>query len=67
MAGPFVIYDFPDSPSIVLIEHFSSSAFLYEERDVEAHQAAARTVRGLAMSPADTQRLIASVIKELET
>jgi transcriptional regulator with XRE-family HTH domain len=67
MVGSFVIYDFANSPSIVHIEHYSSSAFVYEEHDVEAFQAAARVVRGVAMSPTHSTELIASVITELET
>jgi len=63
--GPFVIYDFADVPSTVLHENFSSSALVYEPRDVEAIQSAARDVRGLAMSSADSVELIAGVINEL--
>jgi hypothetical protein len=66
LAGPFVIYDFPHTPSIIHIEHYRSSAFLYEEPDVEAYQDAARIVRGLALGPADSAALIAGVITELE-
>lgn len=67
MAGPFVIFDFQNSPSIVYIEHFSSASFLFEDHDVEAHQTSARVVRGVAMSPTESEGLIASVIEELET
>lgn len=66
LAGSFILYEFPDTPSIVHIEHFSSSAFLYEERDVTAFQAAARDVRGVAMSPEDSAGLIAEVIGDME-
>jgi len=66
LAGPFTIYNFPDSPSIIHIEHLSSSAFLYEPRDVEAFQAAAQVVRGKAMSPEASSELIASVIGDME-
>jgi transcriptional regulator with XRE-family HTH domain len=67
LAGPFILFDFPSSPSIVHLEHHRSSAFLYDDKDVEDYQAAAATVRGVAMSPADSSELIASVITELET
>ncbi|MFI6302191.1 helix-turn-helix domain-containing protein [Amycolatopsis thailandensis] len=66
LAGPFIIYNFPDSPSIIHIEHLSSSAFLYEPRDVEVFQAAAQMVRGKAMSPEASSELIASVIGDME-
>ena len=38
MAGPFVVYEFADSPAIVHLEHHRSSAFLYEEPDVVEYQ-----------------------------
>lgn len=66
LTGPFIIYNFPDAPSIIHIEHLSSSAFLYEPRDVEAFQAAAQVVRGKAMSPEASADLIASVIGDME-
>jgi transcriptional regulator with XRE-family HTH domain len=65
-AGAFVIYDFADSPSIFVIEHISSSAFGFEERDVAVQQAAAEQIRSLAMSPTVSTGLIASVIQQLD-
>lgn len=67
LGGPFVIYDFDDSPSIVHLEHYRSSAFLYEDQDVQAYQAAAVKVREMAMTTAESTRLIAEVTKEMET
>mgnify|MGYP001052441263 CR=1 FL=1 len=66
LTGPFIIYNFPDAPSIIHIEHLSSSAFLFESRDVEVFQAAAQVVRGKAMSPEASSELIASVIGDME-
>jgi transcriptional regulator with XRE-family HTH domain len=66
LVGAFILYDFADTPSIIHIEHYSSSAFLYEERDVTAFKSAARTVRGVAMSPEDSSGLIAEVIGDME-
>lgn len=64
--GPFIIYDFADSPSIVHIEHYSASAFLYEERDVEAYKTASQEVRSRAMDPASSAEFIAGVRKKME-
>ncbi|MEV6445585.1 DUF5753 domain-containing protein [Amycolatopsis sp. NPDC051716] len=64
--GSFILYEFLDTPSIVHIEHFSSSAFLYEDRDVANFKAAARIVRGVAMSPEDSAELIAEVMEDME-
>jgi transcriptional regulator with XRE-family HTH domain len=66
LAGSFILYDFQATPSIVHIEHFSSSAFLYEARDVTNFKAAARMVRGVAMSPEDSAGLIAEVMEDME-
>jgi transcriptional regulator with XRE-family HTH domain len=65
LAGSFIIYGFADSPPIIHIEHFSSSAFLYEAGDVAAFQAAAQELRGKAMSPEDSSELIAAVMEEM--
>ncbi len=68
IAGPFILYDFAGSPSIVHLEHYRSSAFVYNERDVEGYKGAADTLRReVAISPADSAKLIADVIAELET
>lgn len=64
--GPFIIYDFAESPSIIHIEHYSSSAFLYEEQDVAAFKTAAQLVRSKAMSPEESSELIASVRSNME-
>lgn len=65
-SGPFIVYDFADTPSIVSIEHYYSNTFLYEEGDVLAFQDAVRMVRGVAMSPTATAELIAGEIAKLE-
>lgn len=65
--GPFIVYDFDDSPSIIHIEHFRSSAFLYEEGDVKAYkETALQTLRGKAMSPEASAELIASKRRKME-
>lgn len=66
LSGPFILFDFADSPSIVHIEHHRSSVFLYDERDVEDYRAAAEIIRGVAMSPADSTELISEMITKLE-
>lgn len=67
MAGPFILFDFADSPSIVHIEHHRSSAFLYDEKDVEDYRTAAEIIRGVAMSPDDSTKLVAGMITKLES
>lgn len=68
LAGPFILYEFPQSPPIVHLEPYRSSAFVYNERDVSDYQQAADSLRKeVAMSPEHTAELIAKVINELET
>lgn len=67
LSGPFLLFDFAKSPSIVHIEHHRSSAFLYDEKDVEDYKAAAETIRGVAMSPDDSKELITNIMNKLES
>lgn len=67
-AGPFVLYEFEESPPIILLEHHRSSAFLHNQNDLAEYQAAADTLRKeVAMSPDASVELIAHVVDELET
>lgn len=65
MAGPFILYDFPGSPSIVHLEHHRSSAFLYDDEDVaEYRKAAALLCDEVAMNPSASLDFIAKLIRE---
>jgi transcriptional regulator with XRE-family HTH domain len=66
LVGPFALYNFSDSPSIVHLEHHRSGAFIYDEDDVRAYKIAAAAVRREALSIADSTTLIAEVIEKLE-
>lgn len=67
LAGPFVFYEFEDSPPIVHLEQHRSSAFLYEESDVAEYARVATALREeTAMSPRNSLGLIAEIITELE-
>ena len=49
------------------LEPYRSSSFVYNEHDVEDYRRAAETLRKeLAMSPEDSRKFIADVIKEVE-
>ncbi|CAL99649.1 helix-turn-helix protein [Saccharopolyspora erythraea NRRL 2338] len=65
LAGPFVLYDFPDAPSVVHFEHFSSGAFVPDADDVQAYQCAVDNIRRVALSPAQTTERITEILKEL--
>ncbi|HEV2783787.1 MAG TPA: helix-turn-helix transcriptional regulator [Actinophytocola sp.] len=66
LMGPFALYNYDRSPSIVHLEHHRSSAFLYEEGDVTAYKVASATVRRAALSTGDSVAFIAKVINEME-
>lgn len=62
-AGAFILYEFDgDLPPTVYLEHYRSGAFLVDEADVAAYQAAAETIRRAAMSPELSAGLIADAI-----
>ncbi|MGH3965141.1 MAG: helix-turn-helix domain-containing protein [Pseudonocardiaceae bacterium] len=66
LEGPFVLYDFDGSPSIVLLSHYRTGAFVVESRDVAGYKTAVDRIERLAMSPADSLTLITQTAHELE-
>ncbi|MDQ2883692.1 MAG: DUF5753 domain-containing protein [Actinomycetota bacterium] len=66
LEGPFVLYDFDGAPSIVLLSHYRTGAFVVESRDVAGYKAAVDRIERLAMSPADSFTLITQTAHELE-
>lgn len=67
LCGPFVIYDFDGAPSIVLLEHYRTGAFVYEADDVKRYVHAADEIGRLALSVEDSLGLIESKLRELES
>ncbi len=66
IAGPFVLYDFPEAPSVVHFEHFSSGAFVPDEDDVLAYRKAVDSIRAVALGQKDSTKLMAEILDELE-
>ncbi|HET9257717.1 MAG TPA: helix-turn-helix transcriptional regulator [Pseudonocardiaceae bacterium] len=64
--GQFVLYDFDGSPSIVLLEHHRTGAFVADQDDVAAYKTAVDKIHQLAMSPAESLTLITQTAHELE-
>jgi hypothetical protein len=62
LGGPFVLYEFPDSPAVVHFEHYSSGAFDQNEDDVKAYRTAIKKIVDRAMTPNDSINLVAQVI-----
>ncbi len=66
LMGPFVVYDFEGSPSIVLLEHHRTCAFVVEPDEVAGYKTAVDRIDQLAMSLADSLALITQTAHELE-
>jgi transcriptional regulator with XRE-family HTH domain len=66
LAGPFMLFNFADTASIVHLEHHRSGVFLYDDGDVKAYKIATAVVGRTALSPADSVTFINSLIKKLE-
>lgn len=67
LLGPFALYNFARSPSIVHLEHHRSSAFLYNTGQVTDYKVASSVVSRAALSPADSAAFITTVINEMES
>lgn len=66
-AGSFVLFEFQKTPPIVHLEHYASAAFIYSPKDVvHAYHEAVTTLRHIAISPARSAELIATLADELE-
>ncbi|WP_093158076.1 helix-turn-helix domain-containing protein [Saccharopolyspora antimicrobica] len=66
LSGPFVLYEFPDAPSVVHFEHYSSGAFVPDIDDVQAYREAVDSIRKVALSPAATAKRIMKILDETE-
>jgi transcriptional regulator with XRE-family HTH domain len=66
LCGPFVLYTFDGAPSIVLLEHHRTGAFVVEPSDVADYTSAANDLHRLAMSSSDSLELIAATADEME-
>lgn len=66
LAGPFELIQFAKAPPIVLLDHHSSSVFLWEA-DVLAYVEAAEKVRKIAMTPARSAEVIQAIVNGTET
>ncbi|WP_243793746.1 helix-turn-helix transcriptional regulator [Saccharopolyspora gloriosae] len=66
LGGSFIYFEFPKAGPIVHLEHVSSSAFLAEPEDIAAFQQAVDNVSRAAMTVAQSSKVIARRITELE-
>lgn len=64
--GPFMLLTFDRTGDVVVVEHYRSSATITDRQDVADYRAAVDVIRGAAMSPEESARLIAEVVTEME-
>ena len=68
LAGPFELIEFAKARPIVLLDHHSSSAFLWLEGEVGAFIEAAEYIRQkVAMTPKESLEVIAGIAQGMET
>ncbi|MBQ6644376.1 MAG: helix-turn-helix transcriptional regulator [Saccharopolyspora sp.] len=67
LLGPFVLYEFPDAPSVVYFEHYNSGAFIPAEHDVNEHQKALAEIRNVAFDTTDSLGLLKQAHQEWES
>ncbi|MGH3863621.1 helix-turn-helix domain-containing protein, partial [Actinokineospora sp.] len=66
LAGSFILYNFEEAPSIVHLESYRSSVFLYDEESVAAFRVATNQMLRRALEPKESAALIAQVVEEIE-
>jgi transcriptional regulator with XRE-family HTH domain len=64
--GPFVVFEFPKARPIVHLEHYRSSAFLYNPGLAQEYLDAITTLLALAMDEQESVEFIAKVAEEME-
>lgn len=64
LVGPFLLYEFPDSPATVHFEHFSSGAFVIDIVDVQEYRQAIEAIGKLALSPEASAEFIGRIAQE---
>ncbi|MCI2418759.1 helix-turn-helix domain-containing protein [Saccharopolyspora sp. K220] len=65
-AGPFILFEFDDQRPIVHLEHFRTSAFLRNVKDVNDYREAVANLRQRAMSQEDSKELITRRVEAIE-
>ncbi|MGA4539976.1 helix-turn-helix domain-containing protein [Uniformispora flossi] len=66
---PFSIYSFPDAPQlpVVSVESLTSHAYLEDARDTAHYRRIFDEIRGIALSPAKSEALVARLADQLST
>lgn len=62
LCGPFELIEFPRATPVLLLEHYRSSAFLWDHEEVQWFKSAAEQISAVAMTPAESAEAIAYLI-----
>ena len=65
-AGPFTLFEFSSSPTVVYFEHYSSGAFVPTKHDVTEYRRAIQSMQSIAKSSKESTALIKKVKDTLE-
>lgn len=66
LEGPFELIEFSKSRPIVLLEHYRSSVFLWQEGDTSEFTQAVERIRNAAMTPAESAGVIEEIVNGME-
>jgi len=67
LAGPFILFEFLTANPIILLEHYRTSAFLWDRESVVAYLSAPEETQRTALSPERSLKLIKEISKGMET
>jgi hypothetical protein len=67
LAGPFILFGFTTANPIILLEHYRTSAFIWDRDSVAAYLSVPEEIQRVAMPPDQSLKLIKKVAKEMET
>jgi hypothetical protein len=66
MISSFTVINFPKAPAVVFLEHLHSSVFLDQAPDTEPFQRAIQSLIPIALGPADSAELMATIAADYE-
>jgi transcriptional regulator with XRE-family HTH domain len=66
LAGPFVLFEFRTANPIILLEHYRTSAFIWDRESVTAYLSVPEEIQDVAMSPERSLKLIKEIAQGME-
>lgn len=63
-AGPYVVLEFPDEPTVVYVENYRTDIYYERPRTVHSYRRAHAEFRRVALNPTESKRLLRRVARE---